>query len=82
MEKVGDTWTGVVMAGDTCATGIAVIGAKPNLSANCRGLSFELPGAVRAGTVGNFPFEEEGVGGSSPRRDVVKGYNYGVTPTQ
>ena len=82
MEKVGDTWTGVVMAGDTCATGIAVIGARPYLSANCRDLSFELPGAVRGGTAGNFPFEEEGVDGSSPRRDVVKGYDYGVTPAR
>ena len=82
VEKVGDTWTGVVTAGDACATGTAEMGAKPYLSANrrCRGL--ELPGAVLAGTVGNFPFEEEGVGGSSPRRDVVKGYNYGVTPAR
>ena len=58
------------------------MGAKPYLSENCRGLSFELPGAVRGGTAGNFPFEEEGVGGSSPRRDVVKGYDYGVTPAR
>ena len=35
---------------------------------------------VLGGTAGNFPFEEEGWGGSSPRRDVVKGYDYGVTP--
>ena len=33
---------------------------------------------VLGGTAGNFPFEEEGVGGSSPCRDVVKGYDYGV----
>ena len=55
------------MAGDACATGTAEMGARPYLSANIHGLSFELPGAVRGGTVGNFPFEEEGGGGSSPR---------------
>ena len=73
---------GVVTAGDACGTGTTEMGAKPYLSANCRGLYFELPGAVRSGTAGNFPFEEEGVGGSSPRQDVVKGYNYGVTPAR
>ena len=73
---------GVVTAGDACATGTAETGARPYLSANRRCFGLELPGAVLAGTAGNFPFEEEGVGGSSPRRDVVKGYYYGVTPAQ
>ena len=73
---------GVVTAGIACATGTAEMGARPYLSANCRGLCFELPGAVRGGTAGNFPFDGEGVGGSSPRQDVVKGYDYGVTPAQ
>ena len=82
VEKVGDTWTGVVTAGTASATRGAETGAKPYLSANKRCLGLELPGAVLAGTAGNFPFEEEGVGGSSPRRDVVKGYNYGVTPVR
>ena len=67
VENVGDTWTGVATAGDACAAGTTEMGAKPYLSVNCRGLSFELPGAVCSGTAGNFPFEEEGVGGSSPR---------------
>ena len=58
---------GVVTAGDACATGTAETGAKPYLSANRRCFGLELPGAVCAGAAGNFPFEEEGVGGSSPR---------------
>ena len=57
---------GVVTAGDACATGTAEMGAKPYLSANRRCLGLELPGAVLARTAGDFPFEEEGVGGSSP----------------
>ena len=43
VEKVGDTWTGVVTAGDACATGIAETGARPYLSANSRDLRSELP---------------------------------------
>ena len=35
---------------------------------------------VLGGTAGNFPFEEEGLGGSSPRQDMVKGCDYRVTP--
>ena len=72
----------MVTAGDASATGTAEMGAKPYLSVNCRVFSFKLPGAVLGGTAGNFPFEEEGIGASSPRRDVVKGYNYGVTPAR
>ena len=72
----------MVTAGDACATGTAETGARPYLSVNRRCLGLELPGAVLAGTAGNFPFEEEGVWGSSPRRDVVKGYDYGVTPAR
>ena len=49
------------------------MGVKPCLFPNCHCCLAELPGVVLGGTAGNFPFEEEGVGGSSPRRDVVKG---------
>ena len=48
------------------------MGVRPCLRPNCH-CCLELPGVVLGGTAGNFPFEEEGVGGSSPRRDVVKG---------
>ena len=82
MEKVGDTWIGVVTAGGASATEADDTGVKPCLCPNSHRFLDELPGAVLGGTAGNFPFEEEGVGGSSPRRDVVKGYNYGVTPAR
>ena len=49
------------------------MGVRPCLCPNCHCCLDELPGAVLGGTAGNFPFEEEGVGGSSPHRDVVKG---------
>ena len=71
--KVGDTWTGVVTAGDTSVTGTDDTGIKPYHCPNCHCCLAELPGAVLGGTAGNFLFEEEGVGGSSPRRDMVKG---------
>ena len=71
--KVGNTWTGVVTAGGTSVTGMDDTGVKPCRFPNCHCCLAELPGAVLGGTAGNFPFEEEGVGGSSPRRDVVKG---------
>ena len=73
MEKVGDTWTGVVTAGDASVTGTDDTGVNLYHFPNCHCCFDELPGAVLGGTAGNFPFEEEGVGGSSPRRDVVKG---------
>ena len=82
MVKVGDTWIGVITGGDASVTGIADTGVRPCLRPNCHCCLDELPGAVLGGTAGNFPFEEEGVGGSSPRRDVVKGYDYGVTPAR
>ena len=71
--KVGDTWTGVVTAGGASVTGEDDIGVNPYFLPNCHCCFAELPGVVLGGTAGNFPFEEEGVGGSSPRRDVVKG---------
>ena len=64
---------GVVTAGGTSATGATATGVRPYLRPNCHCCLGELTGAVLGGTAGNFPFEEEGVGGSSPRRDVVKG---------
>ena len=73
MEKVGDTWTGVVTAGGTSVTDTEVVGVIPYFCPNCHLFLGELTGAVLGGTAGNFPFEEEGVGGSSPRRDMVKG---------
>ena len=71
--NVGDTWTGVVTAGGTSATSGAETGVKLCRRPNCHRSLNELPGAVLRGTAGDFPFEEEGVGGSSPRQDVVKG---------
>ena len=73
MEKVGDTWTGVVTAGGASVTEAEDPGVNPYFCPNCHCFLAELPGAVLGGTAGNFPFEEEGVGGSSPRQDVVKG---------
>ena len=66
-------WTGVVTAGGASATEADDTGVNPYPCPNCHRFFAELPGAVLGGTAGNFPFEEEGVGGSSPRRDVVKG---------
>ena len=66
-------WTGVVTAGGASVTGTDDTGARPDRFPNCHCCLAEPPGAVFGGTVGNFPFEEEGVGGSSPRQDVVKG---------
>ena len=80
MVKVGDMWIGVVTGGDASVTGINDTGVRLCFRPNCHCCRDKLPGAVLGGTAGNFPFEEEGVGGSSPRRDVVKGYDYGVTP--
>ena len=71
--KVGNTWTGVVTAGGTSVTRTDDTGVKLCRFPNCHCCLAELPGAVLGGTAGNFPFEEEGVGGSSPRQDVVKG---------
>ena len=83
MVKVGDTWICVITAGVASATGCAAdTGVRLCCLPNCHCCLDELPGAVLGGTAGNFPFEEEGVGGSSPRRDVVKGYDYGVMPVR
>ena len=67
MENVGDTWTGVVTAGVASVTGTDDMGVNPCRFPNCHCCLDELPGAVLGGTAGNFPFEEEGGGGSSPR---------------
>ena len=73
MEKVGDTWTGVVTAGGASVTGTDDTRVNPCRFPNCHCCLDELEEADLGGTAGNLPLEEEGVGGSSPRRDVVKG---------
>ena len=71
--KVGDTWTGVVTAGGASATGAEITGVRLYLRPNCHCSLAEVARGFLSGTAGNFPLEEEGVGGSSPCRDVMKG---------